>query len=367
MDILILGNGFDIAHGLKTKYSDFLEYCNDEYQSYIRGIKSNYMVCYEKNIWMKHFITRQSELKGDTWIDLEEEIYSVIQSIQKLPIVVYAKTNKKSSGYILEVPIHDTELNLCKLSKILKTPHYGDTLKKEGFYNPLDRHYIKYYIENYIDLINLLYKHLRDFTKVFEQYLHEEVLSNMDNAPKYNLCINSKCVSLLSFNYTDTCERLYKINFNHNDCGIKTQAVYVHGKIKDNDNCNLVLGTYSFDNEEIPAGFNVFRKHNQRHRYATIEKYQDLLNELKYPKKRYIPTFHIIGHSLDKSDHNILKHILLARDNSRINIYYHDQDVLERLINNITDIIGEEEVMSKVRFIHQHNDERSILKEINPT
>ena len=24
MDILILGNGFDIAHGLKTKYCDFL-------------------------------------------------------------------------------------------------------------------------------------------------------------------------------------------------------------------------------------------------------------------------------------------------------------------------------------------------------
>ena len=31
MDILILGNGFDLAHGLKTKYSDFLEYCKEKY------------------------------------------------------------------------------------------------------------------------------------------------------------------------------------------------------------------------------------------------------------------------------------------------------------------------------------------------
>ena len=27
MDILILGNGFDLAHGLDTKYVDFLNYC----------------------------------------------------------------------------------------------------------------------------------------------------------------------------------------------------------------------------------------------------------------------------------------------------------------------------------------------------
>lgn len=26
MDILILGNGFDLAHGLPTKYTDFLEF-----------------------------------------------------------------------------------------------------------------------------------------------------------------------------------------------------------------------------------------------------------------------------------------------------------------------------------------------------
>ena len=31
MDILILGNGFDLAHGLKTKYSDFLDYCKNKY------------------------------------------------------------------------------------------------------------------------------------------------------------------------------------------------------------------------------------------------------------------------------------------------------------------------------------------------
>ena len=69
----------------------------------------------------------------------------------------------------------------------------------------------------------------------------------------------------------------------------------------------------------------------------------------------------MIGHSLDKSDYAILKHIFLAHNDSIINIYYHDEEAQERLINNITKIIGEEEVMAKVRFIHQHDPKRGIL------
>ena len=86
---------------------------------------------------------------------------------------------------------------------------------------------------------------------------------------------------------------------------------------------------------------------------------------MKHPTKKYTPIFHFVGHSLDKTDHSILRHIFLARENAIINVYYHNQEALERMINNITEIIGEEEVMAKVRFIHQHDDERSILKPKN--
>jgi hypothetical protein len=29
MDLLIIGNGFDLAHGLPTRYTDFLRYCRE--------------------------------------------------------------------------------------------------------------------------------------------------------------------------------------------------------------------------------------------------------------------------------------------------------------------------------------------------
>ena len=112
-------------------------------------------------------------------------------------------------------------------------------------------------------------------------------------------------------------------------------------------------------NEEINVEFNIFKKHYQRHRYETIESYQDLLRKIK--KTCSIPIFHIIGHSLDSADHNILKHILLAKEKSVIKIYYHNEEALARMQSNIDLIIGEEEVMTKVRFIKQDDPKLGIL------
>ncbi len=53
--------------------------------------------------------------------------------------------------------------------------------------------------------------------------------------------------------------------------------------------------------------------------------------------------------------------MFLSNKNAVINIYYHNEEAQERLINNITDIIGEDEVMTKVQLIYQHDKERGIL------
>ena len=42
MAILVIGNGFDLAHGLRTKYSHFLDFVKmfREYEDYVKGEKS---------------------------------------------------------------------------------------------------------------------------------------------------------------------------------------------------------------------------------------------------------------------------------------------------------------------------------------
>ena len=39
----------------------------------------------------------------------------------------------------------------------------------------------------------------------FEKYLKDEVMRTVKNTSKYNFRIDDSCVSLLNFNYTNTC------------------------------------------------------------------------------------------------------------------------------------------------------------------
>lgn len=365
MDILILGNGFDLAHGLNTKYVDFLKHCAKQLRNLLTYKPTD---PFFTNMWIRHFLNIQQQL-GDTWINLENEIYNVIKHISKLPFL-----NSLSCYRTFSIDFNNMIFNFYNFDKY--------TNEVPGGYKAGENEYIRYNEHNFINyiiyfssskgIINFLYDQLREFTKLFNYYLLNEVLAPLQNESQYQLSLKSigvgkgnKDVHVLSFNYTDTCKRLYDQKFNVY-CNINIKPVYVHGQVCKSKNCNLVLGTHSFFNslpndlnEEINVEFNIFKKHYQRHRYETIESYQDLLRKIK--KTCSIPIFHIIGHSLDSADHNILKHILLANPNSIINIYYHNKEAQERLMHKINSIIGEEEVMAKVRFIDQHDAKRGIL------
>ncbi|MCM1003066.1 MAG: bacteriophage abortive infection AbiH family protein [Candidatus Gastranaerophilales bacterium] len=347
MDILILGNGFDLAHGLDTRYSDFLKYYEKKYSSNRNTEIANDENFLYNNVWAKHFLNKT--LDGDKWIDLEREIYNVILKLSKLSYFKNSIHGKRFNEIAFFISKDYWKFNFDEAEKYFCEPKCY--FNRDCYCVPIK------------DFINFLYNQLRDFVREFENYLTEEENRKIKSTPKYNLRINSDCISLLNFNYTDTCEQLYKINFNHNNFAIKTKAVYVHGKINNENGCNMVLGTHNFDNEQIPVEFNIFKKHHQRHRYGTIEPYQELLNELKHPShnKIYIAKFHIMGHSLDITDHSILRNILLAKDKSIINIYYNDEEALARMQNNIDLIIGEEEVMAKVKFIKQYDLQKGIL------
>ncbi len=382
MDVLIIGNGFDLAHELKTSYKNFLscDYCNKLSRAELtNGEPTDKKEFRENNLWLKHFITRQ-KLLGDNWIDLETEIYNVIKNIKEIPAISGGGLATKSCPQILSVRKNATSFDFNNIKDYLSQPSQESNVGIKGYTTDIQTNYVSkfyVYIKTPKGFINFLYDQLRDFTKTFEKYLIENVLSALDEQSKYQLSLKavgvqqgSKDVRVLSFNYTDTCERLYQHKFN-TYCELNIKPIYVHGKVNNADSCNLVLGTRSFDNNTktnslsgpIPIDFNIFKKHNQRHRYETIEAYQDLLKELTNTQKIYKPTFHVIGHSLDKTDHSIFKHIFLANKNAVINIYYHDEEAQEK--NNITDIIGEEEVMTKVRLIYQHDENRGLLKEVS--
>ena len=367
MDILIIGNGFDLAHGLKTSYKDFLNFCVERNNKRI-PMAVKYGTTFIDNIWLKHFLLRQDEL-GKTWIDLEEEIFKVIGELSS-NAKFHPITNpdfRFPAEFVIKKDVVDFKFS--NITEFIMPANYDRQADECGYkeFEASDFSGTCYYVKDYEGLIRLIYDKLREFTEEFEKYLIENVNACLQSqvASDYKLSLKTSRLYVLSFNYTNTCESLYHYNCNTLAKDLRIETTYVHGKANSSGDSNLVLGTKSFSNKNIPLCFNVFKKHNQRHKYNTIEPYQELLRLIKLPNAN--PVFHIIGHSLDKTDHNILKHVFSANKDAMIKIYYHDEESQERLINNITDIIGEEEVMTRVQFIDQHDEKRGILRPVERT
>lgn len=86
MELLLIGNGFDIAHGLPTKYTDFLKYCRDyddkSAVSSSNELNEEFISIVDNNIWLKYFLKSAEDLDDSkTWIDFEKEVSEIIQGI----------------------------------------------------------------------------------------------------------------------------------------------------------------------------------------------------------------------------------------------------------------------------------------------
>ena len=65
-------------------------------------------------------------------------------------------------------------------------------------------------------------------------------------------------------------------------------------------------------------------------------------------KKQYLNKHHvyIFGHSLDVTDKDILRDIIL-NDNVHITIFYHDKDAMGQQIANLVKVIGQDELIKR--------------------
>ena len=101
MNILLLGNGFDVAHGLPTQYNDFLRFISN-YKSFsshntcdplFRKFFTDYFdeqyrkefdTCLKDNMWLDYFFLifeDRLSVGKDRWIDFENEISFIVQAL----------------------------------------------------------------------------------------------------------------------------------------------------------------------------------------------------------------------------------------------------------------------------------------------
>lgn len=326
MKILILGNGFDLAHNLPTTYNDFLSFFsfwkggfddieNPNYSTFI-DIKNNIMKDKKldltisrlvvSNIWIKYFKEIKKNINVN-WLDFENEILKVV------------KLFESSKVFGNEVKQH--KIGSC-------FTHCNYNKAKEELINDL----------------NLLILLLEIYIK--------EVVSKF-NHTKLEFFENNKFDKVLSFNYSNTYRELYDNNIDID---------FIHGEADYKEKNNMVIGieeSLSSDEDSLDTSFIDMKKYFQRIEKQTGSFYKKWLSYISsgFDKENEI---HIFGHSLDTSDGDVLSDFFNKDiiEHANILIYYHNDESKKQHIKNLVKVLGKERVINltssieeKIKFI----------------
>lgn len=373
MNILIIGNGFDLAHGLPTTYKDFLDFTNiyrggscfetiktRELKTYFENLKKEKFHIYAElgnfiigNTWLTHFnfVYEERNRNGKTgWIDFESEISELIQILENNRRILI-EHDKLEDDEIFLNDYHESRLR-CFYTR--KFGSFSFNICKEL----KDK------------MLTDLYKLIR----ALEIYLSDYV-NNLSVDIRLPDIAGLKIDKVLSFNYTNTYERLYgkeKPDMEYN---------YIHGKANINhsiDNCDMVLGIDEYltgEEKNSNTYFIQFKKFFQRIYKKTGAEYVDWLKEYEANNIGPSVTFdaknlnvYIFGHSLDITDRDILRKFILSeverryrRDGikTQTTIYHFNQNALGKQIANLVKVIGQDNLISMVHG----SDARIILQQ----
>lgn len=386
MNLLLLGNGFDLSHGLPTKYENFLhvvnflvKYYNEEmdtvgsvlgneklheedayikkcYQRYDKGYDitplptDRIQLLIERaktNMWFLYLSETFDQDLG--WIDFEKEILSVINTFALF-------LSSCQPEFALEQSIEDESMQFI----IMKFDFFHE--RDEGRYMPSvyserivkSRFCYEYPKGSGVNKVNKekvidqMWFALSELSEMLKEYLHLFVDETLD----YLLCQylipqNTEYLNtsrIITFNYTKVFEKLY---------GNGT-VLHIHGQIDE----KIVLGVnpdQADELETVDTLFLPFKKYYQRVRYGTDLGYLQFLNGINMTR-RYDNGIMLIvvGHSLDVTDKDIITELFSL--SNEIHILYHNERAIGTYIQNLVKIYGKrgfDELRSKknLRFL----------------
>lgn len=330
-NLLIIGNGFDLEHDLKTHYTDFFDTINNNVSSKNEIILNNNKYLIEDNHLLLYLLEeyKQNKLQGNNWIDIETELKKIITLIEEI----------RTNNFIDNINYYKGENEYTIINKIQsKSSHYFKNSLSPFISGTFGVNFYKYIKEKYDTSIKTLEKDLNELTDMLRDYLLEQDISNLTKTKDIS-DIDYKITHVLSFNYTDTFRQLYS--------DIDDDKIdFIHGSLNKN---NLVLGineTLTEDTANKIVDTVYFKKYFQRIYKKTDYKYIDWLDHVNFD------TVYIHGHSLDESDKEILEKIInsvLKKDTSTVKIFYYDEKHYRQEVTNLIKVLGKD-VFQKYYF-----------------
>jgi hypothetical protein len=314
------------------------------------------------NIWVDFFSKNQIYIK-DGWIDFESEIATIIKSLDE--------DMTESDGKRL--PLHSKMRNL---SNRFLAEYFSAYSFASQFIDSSNKSI------TYKEIRDRLFDDLNKLIRTLEFYLIEYV-GKIDIEAESSDIKGINPDKVLSFNFTDTYNKLY---------GKDKQIEYdfIHGKADQyhsaEDN-RLVLGIDEYlpdERRNVDIDFIAFKKFYQRIHKETGCLYQDWVGEIQEEYFDYLErqeeakgrlhvypgdsiksminnmavlavkkvvgmkahNLYIYGHSLDVTDKDILKDLILNA-NVQTTIFYYNKEVHGQQIANLVKVIGQEELLKR--------------------
>lgn len=372
--LVIIGNGFDLAHGLPTRYSDFI----DDYWKRICDTNET------KSIKYKDDLVDLGCYLGATSYEIEIEAIKNINNFKDLNLFISRNKHSRDGTFkidffnkFFEIICNNSIENWVDIENI-----YYDILKSisKGNFNK----------HSYPWGISQLNKEFEQVKNLLEKYLVEKVVNKFDfingqNADRMKVYNILKPISLLSneenilkefINDEDLKEikehfdkerkeelvnQLYFLNFNYTPLA----SVYCESLDKDDrieNKMNLIHGTLGNVSEnKINFGFgdemddeykaienlndNEYLKNFKSFQYLQNSNYKKLLDYIDTEKFQVL----IMGHSCGLSDRTLLNTIFEHNNCRSIKVFYHQRkdgsDNYTEIIQNISRHFNKKKLM----------------------
>lgn len=318
-NLIIIGNGFDLAHKLETSYQQFIKYL----------VESNYDKTKHLELFTRGLLMNYEKLK---------EANSIFYSCDTIKNYLLKKIFQ---NHFLRNWSDVEELYFQQLNSIGKPHTFYET--PESLNEDFDQ--IKSALETYL-------------------YEQESQSSKIESYNTMFKTLDDKNTLILNFNYTKTIDRLYSSSLT------KSKKLYFHGKL-DTTNNPIVFG-YAASHEDsrklIEKNNNQYMKNIKKHLYKRTAN-EAILTE--YLNDHNQISVLILGHSCGLSDKLILNQILTHEHVETIRTFYFEkyENYFDTMVN-IDRIMNDDEKFrkrvidfSRSRRMPQHYDEQTQIDE----
>jgi hypothetical protein len=356
--LILVGNGFDLALGLKTSYNDFLFWYLKNLL--ITSVKNNkHLVdlpnktkffCYEDGLTTTYWWSHDKQDKLLEFIDK----YDTLEKLQKL--LKESNNVKIKLNSLLFKKIYDSSITSWvdiekSYYEILKT-----NLKREQEIKKLnnDFSFLKNQLEIYLTSLEIPFFEDNSKSTLFSEQFFDGVSYEemIDASPEDS--IGRKDILLLNFNYTNSLQRLLKSVEDRYKPKINYTINHIHGKLNSNEE-KIIFGYGDEMDEKYEEiqnlNDNLYLDNIKSFQYFRSPNYRKLLRFLNSNEYQVC----IYGHSCGLSDRVMLNEIFENENCKSIKVYYYKD---ENDFNNKT--------MEISRHFKDNNSMRKKIVNFNP-